>query len=265
MASWTAIVLTGGGSTRLGRDKATAPLDGRRMIDHVIDQIPSDVDVVVVGPDPEVQRPVRVTREQPPGGGPVAAIGAGLELVHTDVVVVLAADMPWAVPPVIGLAAEMGPEDVRVPLAGGHLQGLAAVYRVSALRQADLVAGSSMRHLLDRLNLHVVAMPEALFADIDTPTDLAAAQRRLAIMDPDEERVDMQKWLDAVKKELGVEAEIDVDLILDVAKDAAHNVQRPAAPVTTYLLGLAVGAGADPAEAAAKIAILAQEWDSAGE
>ena len=122
-----------------------------------------------------------------------------------------------------------------------------------------------MRHLLDRLNLHVVAMPEALFADIDTPTDLAAAQRRLAIMDPDEERVDMQKWLDAVKKELGVEAEIDVDLILDVAKDAAHNVQRPAAPVTTYLLGLAVGAGADPAEAAAKIAILAREWDSAGE
>lgn len=195
----------------------------------------------------------------------MAAIGAGLELVHTDVVVVLAADMPWAVPPVIGLAAEMGPEDVRVPLAGGHLQGLAAVYRVSALRQADLVAGSSMRHLLDRLNLHVVAMPEALFADIDTPTDLAAAQRRLAIMDPDEERVDMQKWLDAVKKELGVEAEIDVDLILDVAKDAAHNVQRPAAPVTTYLLGLAVGAGADPAEAAAKIANLAQEWDSAGE
>ena len=195
----------------------------------------------------------------------MAAIGAGLELVHTDVVVVLAADMPWAVPPVIGLAAEMGPEDVRVPLAGGHLQGLAAVYRVSALRQADLVAGSSMRHLLDRLNLHVVAMPEELFADIDTPTDLAAAQRRLAIMDPDEERVDMQKWLDAVKKELGVEAEIDVDLILDVAKDAAHNVQRPAAPVTTYLLGLAVGAGADPAEAAAKIAILAQEWDSAGE
>ena len=195
----------------------------------------------------------------------MAAIGAGLELVHTDVVVVLAADMPWAVPPVIGLAAEMGPEDVRVPLAGGHLQGLAAVYRVSALRQADLVAGSSMRHLLDRLNLHVVAMPEALFADIDTPTDLAAAQRRLAIMDPDEERVDMQKWLDAVKKELGVNADLDLDLILDVAKDAAHNVQRPAAPVTTYLLGLAVGAGADPAEAAAKIAILAQEWDSAGE
>lgn len=258
-------MLTGGGSTRLGRDKATAAVGGRRMIDRILDQIPSDVEVVVVGADPEVKRPVRVTREQPPGGGPVAAIAAGLQLVHTDVVAVLATDMPWAVPPVIGLAAEMGPEDVRVPLAGGHLQGLAAVYRVSALRQADLVAGSSMRHLLDRLNLHVVAMPEALFADIDTPTDLAAAQRRLAIMDPDEERVDMQKWLDAVKKELGVEAEIDVDLILDVAKDAAHNVQRPAAPVTTYLLGLAVGAGADPAEAAAKIAILAQEWDSAGE
>ncbi len=258
-------MLTGGGSTRLGRDKATAAVGGRRMIDRILDQIPSDVEVVVVGADPEVQRPVRVTREQPPGGGPVAAIAAGLQLVHTDVVAVLATDMPWAVPSVIGLAAQMGPEDARVPFAGGHLQGLAAVYRVSALRRADLVAGSSMRQLLDRLQVHVVAMPEAVFSDIDTPADLAAAQRRLAIMDPDEERVDMQKWLDAVKKELGVSADVDVDLILDVAKDAAHTVQRPAAPVTTYLLGLAVGAGADPAEAAAKIATLAQEWDRQGE
>ena len=68
-----------------------------------------------------------------------------------------------------------------------------------------------------------------------------------------------------MKKELGLEADVDVDLILDVAKDAAHNVQRPAAPVTTYLLGLAVGAGVAPGDAAAKIAALAQSWDRPGE
>jgi hypothetical protein len=51
--------------------------------------------------------------------------------------------------------------------------------------------------------------------------------------------------------------EVDVDLLLDVARDAAHNVTRPAAPVTTYLLGIAVANGADVKTAAAKIQELA--------
>ena len=258
-------MLTGGGSTRLGQDKATAVLGGRRMIDRVLDQIPVDVDVVVVGPDPGAHRPVQVTREEPPGGGPVAGIGAGVRLVRTEVVGVIAADMPWAVPVVAGLAEAMGPEDARVPEAGGHLQGLGAAYRGSALIGAGPAPGDSMRALLSRLRIHRVPMPEEPFTDIDTPDALAAAQRRLTIMENDEKRLDMQTWLDAVKKELGLEADVDVDLILDVAKDAAHNVQRPAAPVTTYLLGLAVGAGVAPGDAAAKIAALAQSWDRPGE
>jgi hypothetical protein len=49
-------------------------------------------------------------------------------------------------------------------------------------------------------------------------------------------------------------------LILDLARDVAHGVLRPAAPVSTYLLGLAVGRGADPVEAAAAISALAARW-----
>ncbi|MFC4560732.1 DUF6457 domain-containing protein [Nocardiopsis mangrovi] len=49
----------------------------------------------------------------------------------------------------------------------------------------------------------------------------------------------------------------DVKLILDLAKDAAHSVARPAAPLTAYLLGIAVGRGADPAQAAAALSALA--------
>jgi hypothetical protein len=79
----------------------------------------------------------------------------------------------------------------------------------------------------------------------------------------DGEGSSMQDWVTAVKTELDLEVEVDVDLILDVAKDAAHAVQRPAAPVTTYLLGLAVAGGADPAQTAAKIAHLAQGWRAA--
>ncbi|MGC9666891.1 DUF6457 domain-containing protein [Planosporangium sp. 12N6] len=49
-------------------------------------------------------------------------------------------------------------------------------------------------------------------------------------------------------------------LVLDLARDVAHGVLRPAAPVSAYLLGLAVGRGADPTASAAAISDLATRW-----
>jgi hypothetical protein len=58
---------------------------------------------------------------------------------------------------------------------------------------------------------------------------------------------------------LGVPAgDVDTTLVLDLAREVAHNTVRPAAPVSTYLLGLAVGRGGDPAELAARLTALAQ-------
>ncbi|BEL10694.1 hypothetical protein Q0Z83_088850 [Actinoplanes sichuanensis] len=69
---------------------------------------------------------------------------------------------------------------------------------------------------------------------------------------------EMDDWVAEVSAELGLGgAVVPVKEVLDVARDVAHNVLRPGAPVSAYLLGLAVGAGADPAEAAAKISALA--------
>lgn len=70
----------------------------------------------------------------------------------------------------------------------------------------------------------------------------------------------MQDWIDAVRLDLGITGELDVDVVLDVAADVAHNVQRPAAPVTTYLIGLAVGSGMPLHEAARKARELASGW-----
>jgi hypothetical protein len=117
-----------------------------------------------------------------------------------------------------------------------------------------------MRAVLSGLDVVEVVAPASRFVDIDTPADLEAVERRLTIMEQPTKGLDMQQWVDAVKQALGLDADVDVELILDVAKDAAHGVQRPAAPVTTYLLGLAVASGADPASAAAKIGELAQGW-----
>jgi hypothetical protein len=69
----------------------------------------------------------------------------------------------------------------------------------------------------------------------------------------------LDDWIDTVREALRLDP-IDADLVLDLARDVAHGVMRPAAPLTAYLLGLAVGRGADPAEAAALISGLADRW-----
>lgn len=70
----------------------------------------------------------------------------------------------------------------------------------------------------------------------------------------------MNTWVNAVSAELDLPEDVNVDVILDVARVAAHSVERPAAPVTTFLLGVAVAGGMDVNEAAAKIQALAATW-----
>ncbi len=70
----------------------------------------------------------------------------------------------------------------------------------------------------------------------------------------------LDDWADAVAAELGLPGRPDVRLVLDLARDAAHGVERPAAPLTTYLAGMAVAGGADPADVAARLSALATGW-----
>ena len=77
--------------------------------------------------------------------------------------------------------------------------------------------------------------------------------------------VNLHDWIDELCDALDVEAEVDEGLVLDLARAAAHNVTRPAAPITTYLLGYAAGLqGANPEQVeqlAARAQGLADAWD----
>jgi hypothetical protein len=73
----------------------------------------------------------------------------------------------------------------------------------------------------------------------------------------------MNDWIAAVQKVLGLDVSFDTDAILDVAREAAHATERKAAPVTTYLMGVAAAQGANPQEVAAKIEKLAKSWPRA--
>ena len=277
MPTWSALILTGGRSSRLGRDKAAEHVGGRPLLARVLGSVPTDIDVVVAGPPPVgAGRPVRVCREDPPGGGPVAGIAAALPLIRTDIVVVLATDLPFLGDAPAQLAAAMiggaqggaasaGCDAVLAVDADGRHQPLCAAYRTDALRRGIALlptpAGASMRALVATMAVQTrrptAATVDPTF-DVDTPADLRVAESR-AMREGQGEPM-MQEWVDAVQRELGLPGPVDIEAVLDVAKDVAHGVQRPAAPVSTYLLGLAVGAGADPAEAAAKIRALAASW-----
>lgn len=75
----------------------------------------------------------------------------------------------------------------------------------------------------------------------------------------------MKTWIDALCADLNLPSDVNVDVILDVARVAAHHVERPAAPVTTFLLGMLVAGGMDVNEAAAKIQDLAATWPTPAE
>jgi hypothetical protein len=69
----------------------------------------------------------------------------------------------------------------------------------------------------------------------------------------------LDDWNFAVRKALDLH-DVDSTMVLDLARDVAHGVMRPAAPLTAYLLGIAVGRGADPHDAAAAIRELTGRW-----
>lgn len=70
----------------------------------------------------------------------------------------------------------------------------------------------------------------------------------------------LTSWARQLATELGVEQVLDVEAVLDLAADAAHGIVRPAAPLTTYLVGVAVGqAGGDPV----RVADILQRVDAA--
>lgn len=268
-------MLAGGAATRLGgADKPGVRVGGRALLDRVLTACGGADRTVVVGDARPTVRPVRWTREDPPGGGPLAALGAGVRETGAEVLLVLSADLPFldedTVRRLLGaLAEDPDAEAALLTDADGRDQPLVAAYRAAPLRRElaraaephGTLAGGPLRLLTGALRLtRVAAGPLASF-DCDTWEDIATARARIR-----EHGSVLDEWITAVKDELGIELDVDTGVLLDLARDAAHGVARPAAPLTTFLVGYAAArAGADGgpeavAEAARKAAALAQRW-----
>ncbi|MTK04689.1 molybdenum cofactor guanylyltransferase [Micromonospora sp. CP22] len=208
MTAYAAVVLAGGAGRRMGgRDKPAMPVGGVPMRERVLAAVADASPRIVVGPGPAVAG-VRLTREVPPGGGPVAAVAAGLALLDTDVpaVALLAADLPLLTRSAVGdlldqlhrtgverhdgaTSASGAAVDGACYVDGaGRRQTLCGVWRPAALRTAldrltvrrgGDVTGAPLRELLADLSVRAVSWhgdgPEPWF-DCDTERDLRRAE-----------------------------------------------------------------------------------------
>lgn len=205
--SYDALVLAGGRARRLGGvSKPDVVVGGRRLLAHVLGAVagPDVRRVVVVGPDTLVL-PTGVTRtlEDPPDGGPVAGIAAGLAALRDGAepgwVLVLACDVPrvaGAVPRLVDAASTRAADASAQACDGvvlvdddGRDQPLVGLYRRAALDDAlarlDAASGSSVdgrggvrgasvRALVDALDLVRLTDAEHHGVDVDTWSDVRA-------------------------------------------------------------------------------------------
>jgi molybdopterin-guanine dinucleotide biosynthesis protein A len=182
-----AVILMGGRATRLGgAPKGDLRVDGRTLLERVVAAAEVARDRVVVGQAGESVLPpeVRVVREEPPFGGPAAAVAAGIhELADdADAVLLLAGDQPFvgaAVPLLLAaLSAAQDRDGARAVDAAGRPQHLTCVIRRPALDHAidalGSLDGASMRRLLEPLRMADVVVPQAATMDVDTWADADA-------------------------------------------------------------------------------------------
>ncbi|MGC5331571.1 molybdenum cofactor guanylyltransferase [Micromonospora sp. DT62] len=202
MDAYAAVVLAGGAARRMGGvDKPARTVGGLSMRDRVLAAVADAAPRILVGPAGPVPAGVRLTREEPPGGGPVAAAAAGLALLDpgTPVVALLAADLPLLTRAAVGELLDhldAGHDGACHVDGDGRRQTLCGVWRVAPLRaaldrlaaeraagqpdgSAAPLAGAPMRALLAGLRVREVpwvgAGPPPWF-DCDTDEDVRRAE-----------------------------------------------------------------------------------------
>jgi molybdenum cofactor guanylyltransferase len=165
-----AIILCGGKSSRMGRDKATLPFGQELMLQRVARlvgaAVPSASVVVVAAAGqavPKLSDGIQIIRDSNAYHGPLAAMASGFRALanHSlDAVFVTGCDAPLTEPKLVGrLFALLGARDAVVPIDQGRFYPLAAAYRPTILPHIErMIAAKQLRasDLFGEINaLHV--------------------------------------------------------------------------------------------------------------
>ena len=177
-----AVVLAGGGARRLGGiDKPALVVGGRSLLDVALLACAGAGRTVVVGPVRPTVREVTWAREDPAGGGPAAALGAGLASVDAALLVLLAADLPYVDTATVELLLAAVVDDGALLVdEDGRDQLLCSAWRTEAVRIALVgvpLEGTRLRAVLapltaTRVSVRPTPGRQPPWTDCDTPQDL---------------------------------------------------------------------------------------------
>jgi molybdenum cofactor guanylyltransferase len=183
----SAVLLAGGESRRMGKDKATLLFRGKPLWQIQLDLLrklePAEI-FISARTDP-VWRPreVKFVRDDPPSRGPLSGLAAALAQMRTKHLLALAVDMPFMTEKYLRfLCDEIGPGLGVLPMIGDRAEPLAAIYPaeahrdfIAALSGADFSLQSLARQLVKMAKLEVVFVTEdeeAFFRNVNEPIDL---------------------------------------------------------------------------------------------
>lgn len=187
-ADFTAVLLAGGESRRMGRDKAGVLFEGeplwRRQLATLRATAPAEVLISGRADGPYAHASLEIVEDDTPGRGPLAGVVAAMRRLRCERLLVLAIDLPAMQAEFLAslLARAASDGGGVVPVDGTRVEPLAAVYPRAALPLAErCLAGSdhSMQHfvrLAHRQGL-VVFRPitdaeRPLFRNVNSPSDL---------------------------------------------------------------------------------------------
>ncbi len=185
----SAIILAGGDSRRMGRDKALLPFEGRPLIARVVERLAEMFEDIVIGAnrvDEFTFLGREVVPDREPGRGPLMGIASALPRAKHDLAFVTACDIPSIdLHFVRDLIDQAQGYDMVLPYTGDRkYEPLFAVYRKSVVEPAlEILSGGGkpILALLDRVAVRLVEARDAgRFGNINTPADLSALNRRRA-------------------------------------------------------------------------------------
>ncbi|MEY2438959.1 MAG: molybdenum cofactor guanylyltransferase [Verrucomicrobiota bacterium] len=185
---FSAVLLAGGESRRMGRDKATLLFSGaplwKRQIELLRQLEPAEI--FISGRTDPVWRPANVdfVADVPPSRGPLSGLAASLRRIQTDHLLTMAIDMPLMTAAWLGgMCDRIEPGHGLLPMIGNRAEPLAAIYPVEvaadcdkALAGKDFSLQSVVRQLVAAGTLRIVEVPEdgqELYRNINIPADLS--------------------------------------------------------------------------------------------
>ena len=179
------VVLVGGASRRMGRDKASIEFNGSTLLERSVAVLKEVFTSVVISGGDDPPAGVRVLPDLVPGLGPLGGLDTAYRAAAGRDVFLLAVDMPFVDASTIRRIAEprVTAMSVRVPVADGRRQSLCAVYG-SGLGPVvrDRIEGKdrSMESLFGAVDIEeITGFDDDVFMNVNTQADLDSALRRI--------------------------------------------------------------------------------------